>query len=688
MGGQFLSVGMGWVMKGISMKKVYAIVIFILCCCMWSGCGKEEEAGYYDIQAEAETFYDVAGSLEDASGVSGNCVSVQFYKGEPVQLWALWEQGRVDIYLYRMDGSRELLLEDTAEDYFFGRMYLDQEGNFYHWQMKEYLMKVDASGKRLYSKKLEDAGIHQINSFCQLPDGRVYMAYEGENAEIVLGELDPATGEAERVSTVAMSQGYGNTYMGAGEGCLLSLDSRGVWEINMETGGKTQIFSLAGTTYVFAGDGVMYLVWDFRVAEDGTVELLWADRQGGESILESLQKKDVSAGKTRVSMRGVEFAGTDGDWFKKQVVRFNQTNDTWFIVLEEAGDADWEDYITQTGVEVGAGSGPDIFYGDILGDYVNGVVLKEGLADLKPYMEEKGIKEEDYFPFTFGCWRNEGKVYSVTVQADFLGAGGGLADVDVIKEAGEPDIQTLVDSLLSWPENAVYMKQTDARGVLGELLGGTDDLWGMVDWEAGTCDFGTALFEKILKVSKQYGYDPRNNYPSLVQGENYGLYTYLDSTRRESEGKVTVGTLFDDGCHGRVKTNYTLAVNANSGRKEGAWEFICFLLGEEVQAAEYTDGTYPVNRQAFDAMMEIELGKEPVIRNGNIVIRRKYELTEDRVKELKEIMEEARFFPSRTAAILDIIYDEAEDYFDGTKGAGEVAAIVNNRVGLYLEEHR
>ena len=53
-----------------------------------------------------------------------------------------------------------------------------------------------------------------------------------------------------------------------------------------------------------------------------------------------------------------------------------------------------------------------------------------------------------------------------------------------------------------------------------------------------------------------------------------------------------------------------------------------------------------------------------------------------------ETLEDARPYPLRTAPILDIISEEAADYFNGSKSAAEVARLVANRVQTYLDEGR
>ncbi len=65
-----------------------------------------------------------------------------------------------------------------------------------------------------------------------------------------------------------------------------------------------------------------------------------------------------------------------------------------------------------------------------------------------------------------------------------------------------------------------------------------------------------------------------------------------------------------------------------------------------------------------------------------------YDTSEEKQAEFRKGIEEARPLPIRTASILNIILEEAEDYFNGYKSADEISQIINRRVQLYLDESR
>jgi len=338
---------------------------------------------------------------------------------------------------------------------------------------------------------------------------------------------------------------------------------------------------------------------------------------------------------------------------------------------------------------VGAGRGPDILCGDnLLHDLISGMLEKGVLEALNPYMEASGIREEDYFPLTFSSWRQGENIYGVTPKVDVFYEE---AETKVLGIHEMPDIEALSNALLAWEGNGVYSRGFDSGQVLHSFLRGSESLWGMVDWENGSCDFNTPLFAKLLEAARRYGDDGRKDQESAITVSidlDY-FFEFHGSAEQEAAERVSSGILFDDGCHGASIPLYTMAVNANSANKEGAWEFISFLLGEEVQDRQkwYLP---PVHRESFDKWLEWEICdlSEERFENGHIYHPAYYgeDTSEEKRKEYKEAIENARPLPIRTAPILNIILEETSDYFNGSKTAEEVSTIINNRVQLYLSE--
>lgn len=742
--------------KGLR-EKCYFLLIWIWCILLLAGCGKQEADGgssaqgtptdlkpvagdsalgasdadspdtasgqtiYYDIYAETQTVFDWEESGEGSpfSDKDMYLRGMQFYQSEPVQLWEkvccndAGNYTHSEVYLYRNDGSSELLWQTTL--HFIYKVYLDAEGNGYCWgndheeegaagKARATLVKYLPDGEILFTREWTDGS--ELTDICSLPDGRVYLILEDARARHLL-ELDPDTGQTEEVKQVRLLS-TGGQMLGAGDGTLLLYTSGGILhekeiaKLNMADGKENSVFSFEGSSYnpQYTHDTFEMDLWDFRMLEDGSAELLYAKWDGGSAICDRLQIKGVE--KIPIVIRGG--ISVDG-WVAGQAALFNAQSDTYHVVIESCKLDELADYARLTSIQIATGAGPDILGGDLLEDYLVGMLEKGALEDLSPYIAGSGIRKEDYFPFAFNFWGEDGRTYGICPR--FPGGEGTEIAAEVLG-GREPDIRTLVEALISRQEEAVYMRNYGPQRLLEEFLGGTETLWGCVDWEQGTCDFDGELFRNILELAKRYGDSGKGGrFPSLAQDIDMGysdIFRFHDSAQQEERGMVTLGVFFDDGCHMALFPFSALAINANSAHKEGAWEFICFLLGEEAQNLYAEGGNIPAFQSAFDLLMEAQkervaggekvvytivmMGENGAVGESRTEVYDEKDITEEKIEAYRKTLEEARAYPVRTLPILDIIYEEAADYFNGSKSLDEVCGIMENRVRLYLSESR
>lgn len=433
---------------------------------------------------------------------------------------------------------------------------------------------------------------------------------------------------------------------------------------------------------------------------DGSYLMLYmdsSDRPLPGAILDRLTVSEVE--KTPIVLRG-QFYGDS--WISAQAARFNRQRDEYHVIVEDCGMGnDQEDFARLTSVQIAAGKGPDIIGGALMEDYLLGMLENGALEELSPYLERSGIREEDYLPCAFGIWREGDRIYGITPLS--WGLDGYMMDASLLDREEEPGIQELVDALLSLGRtDAVFLSGSDSQDLLNYFLGGSETLWGMVDWEEGTCDFSGELFADILEAAALYGDSPRKaDMVSIAerrfQGSPLNLFAFQGSKEMEKAGKVACGSQFDDGCHLRLYSDHTMAINRNSANKEGAWEFLLFLFSEEVQL--YQDAYFPVRKDCLDTWLKAQLDKVETTKsvwekNGNgesILVVYPYTdeyNTEEKAEEFRRELEEARPFPIRTRVILEFIHEEEADYFSGSKSAEAVSEVIERRVQIYLDENR
>lgn len=707
-----------------SYRRLFKSLIILLgCMLLFTACGPKEEAVQpsasvheglsflfdgggenLDVAVENNAFYDVASDLkgpyDESTSDDGKFLGMQFYQGESVQLWAsapYSESGGyyVSVYMYRQDGTRETCLERVERTTGQKIVFRDSEGYCYSISksMKgdsvvDSIVKLDSSGKSLYMARLDgDRGA--VEMICELADGRLAVLVSKGSGRVDEGiVLLDASG---KLSALELSEQFPGKlcYLGTSEEGLLLIKGEELYRVGIPDGKLEQVFSFAQTSYAMGASSRP--PGAFRVCQDGKLELLRADRQGSGTC-EILSLAETDGSRQKVFLRGY---AENARWLKEQVMKFNSTNNRYQVVLE--GPEQWNDidYITRTGVELAAGKGPDILMESMI-ESPESLIEKGGLLDLAPLMEQAGIREEDYFPIAFDTWRKGNSIYSIMLSSDCEEKIMSSAVLgDNAPEQGYPDIETVVDALLAYPENAVYDGYSSAGDILCELMEGSETLWGMVDWENGTCDFGGELFGKLLEVAKRYQYDARNNYPAICSDRNFGtiydFYTSPTEAETRAEGNVPVGTFYDDGSHltGIGNLFDSLSINANAVNKEGAWEFLRFLLSEEMQVSMPESAIYvPVKKSAYWAVVEEEILNGPMKNynyKGEIV---KDPLSREKAEEIEALLGNVRALPCKTETILEIVLEEAQEYFNGVKEIPQVADAVENRVGLYLKERK
>lgn len=681
-------------------KKMTAsvpVIIFlgILICLM--GCGKREEAAEYNsIITETEQLPDMREGVNISDMLEYVYLGSQFYQGDRVQLWGERKTEGGSVYLHRENGDRELLIENV-HGYFMGngKWWLDGEGRCYILRSWE-LIRPDGNGGLKPDAEFKNyEGVvfrHEMDQnkllmdICQLEDGRIIVLID-DNFSRVLAEVDPDSGRMKELQSIYDTDFWGVLIAPKGEEVAL-LGYGGVKDWNLESGKTNSLISFTGTSYILKDDeSGKREKEDFRMLEDGRAELLWSD--GSVEFLSQEQIEDE-----RESV--VICAGIADPWLKEQIVKFNQENKEYYIVIEENTGDDLQSFLERTDMELAAGGGADVICSSVVND-IYSLLEKGAFEELTPWMEDAGIREEDYFPAAFSGWKKDGKIYGIGCRADIRSL---WMNPEIVGEEGVSGVEELVNCMLAYEGDAIFQKHVSSVGVMRQLLMNSESLCGMVNFENGTCDFSGELFGKLLEAAKRYGYDKRKEADTVVAGgfDYCNFYSFFDRSYLTQMGRVLTGYLFDDGGYACMDSYNMLAINANSTKKEGAWDFIRFMLGEEVQmdfdveTAKYSYDYFPTSRKAFEELCgrcaeTIPEGIMPVRVYGTeeieIIITG---LTEERKAELSAALENARTKPLKTEAVIQIITEEARAYFTDDKTIDEVRTLVQNRVQLYLNE--
>ena len=382
--------------------------------------------------------------------------------------------------------------------------------------------------------------------------------------------------------------------------------------------------------------------------------------------------------KTVITLATVSDAnGNEVEILEEIVVQFNKENEKYCVELrtcrlgEELGTM--RDRLS---VEVGAGGGPDIMTSDVFP--VTQEIMDSGiLVNLTPYLEMSGVTPEKFFP-AYAAAVSEDRIYGIKPT---FSVSGYSVDAEILGDREPPeDVEALADLLLEYSGHGSFLGNTmGGRYILAYFLEGSEDLWGMIDWEEKTCDFTRPLFSKLLEVSKRLREDGKKGYGPVVHRYLLGIQRPPSySLSLFCPGSVPIGFFFDDGSHYQYNEGKILMINANTEHLEGAYAFVSYVMskgGQDFYAEPMQKELWNTTWQYLSEMSEY---------NPRISAP----LNEETRQETMEAYEDARYVPRRAEAILKIVYEEADGYLEGNRSIEEVINLLQNRVQLYLDEQR
>ena len=656
------------------MKKRKWFCLFLSAILLLTGCGSkgnenagknsesgilEEERYDFEITEETPVF-----SLQSGETILG----AQYLDGE--RIWFL-KNGAGQLLCYHEDKrERELLLEHVPAVFTGRELYMDGE-NFYAYNLDR-LTVLDTEGNEVNTLYPEG----RIISLCASREGSIVLAMESGSGA-VLKTLDVEGGALSGACTIS------SYCVGIGTGTereILVIDWTGAYDIDMESGEKSWHMKWNGTSYNPRGDRFWIAA---GVGRDGSLEQIEKSVDGIYYVV-GLKKIDPEEmGKTPLVFRVL-----NADVGLKQLVaQFNRENKEYHVFLEDSGEEYSWDFQARNDMEIATGQGPDLIAEDAVSD-MQVLAEKGALENLEPYLAQAGINREDYHQETFQSQGMADGIYSagyamrvrsMYIRESFLDGNG------------QTDIEVLLNNMENYDRQAVFNKMINYTPVylLDYFFGMSDNFYGMVDWEGKTCDFSGELWEQILRVCGQYGLTERNMGWEEIAGFGY-IYRFSDLAWYERElgpqGMALAGYPSEEGMVNGLWLD-SVAINADSGHKEGAWQFIRFLLEEENQKLLTQGSSMPVHVGALEGSVEeylYDYYNNTMTSDGGYIIRP--ELPEGIEEKFWECLANAKPESYRTEQVLAIIEEEAELYFTGDKSIEEISAVIENRVKLYLAE--
>lgn len=207
----------------------------------------------------------------------------------------------------------------------------------------------------------------------------------------------------------------------------------------------------------------------------------------------------------------------------------------------------------------------------------------------------------------------------------------------------------------------------------------------------GREDAGAMMHKAGEQPTERFFYKPKNVF-SLI-----GQFTRGSGLRINimTSGGV-VGIEDDDeiagiaaGADGSVPFTYDQAygINANSENKQTAWAFLKFLLSEKMQLnTNLMPTALPLLNSARAQRAEQVLSGALMGRQGQPLDKAQQEALGKYSEAVERLSDQINAYVFEDTVVNDMIAAEVAYFFEGTKTAGQVASVLQNKVELYLNE--
>lgn len=566
--------------------------------------------------------------------------------------------------------------------------------------------KFDFEGNFLGFLGGSDSTEFEGANLISLEDNRIaVLTYEETGAMVSFLDTKKEV-PGEKFKLPGVSYEY-SIYAGMGYDLYLT-NTYGLYGYNIGDEDKTQLMN-----YVDSDLGI-YNIYSVTPISEKELFAAYEDSQSWQTRIGKFTKvepEDV----VEKTVLTLACAGLDFD-LRNQVVAFNKSNQRYRIKIQDysslyGSETDYTAGMTRLNNDIVAGKIPDIIVVNT-NMPVESYIGKGLLEDIKPFIEkDEELDINNYMPNIMEAFSVNGKLYRLTPTYMISTVVAKTSDVG--EERGWT-VKEIKDLLATKPEGTKLLEYVTRDNMLTDCItiaGGQ-----FIDWENGVCDFNTESFVELLEFIKEF--------PEVVDGTAYtdSYWENYDSMWREGRVLCQSTSIYDfrgyntlaKGTFGEPITmigypssnqdgsaiiaNLQLAMSAKSAHKEGAWEFLRYFITDEYQ--EKNTSGFPLSIKRLDAMMEEAMKVYTYTdEEGNVIEQPETyyvggieipidPITKEEAEKLKAELYSFTQVYNYNEDLLNIIKEEAAPFFEGQKGAKEVADIIQNRVQIYVQENR
>lgn len=598
-------------------------------------------------------------------------------------------------------------LEEANGYFYIGDMIL-KKGNGIYINSYGTFFKFDLEGNYVETlAKGQDQELLDRSSFVCLEDGRTVAVFSDEEnrMNVALADLDAGV-LVERYQIPGLSYDF-SFYPGVGYDLYMA-DNYAVYGYNLGEADKVCLMNYIDSDFDF------YNVYQVIGINEKEFFAMHEDLETGDSVLAKFTKVPPEEVKEK---QVIQLAMGFTNWtVRRNVIQFNKESEDYRISIQDyysmysTGD-DYMEGINRLNTDIATGKVPDII---LLEDAmpVDSYISKGLLEDIKPYIEkDEELDINNFMPNVVEAFSVNGKLYTVVPSYTIQTV---LAKASEVGEERGWMVQEALELLASKPAGTLLFEMNSRDMILRNCLTMSGNQF--IDWESGACNFDSDSFIQTLELISLFpektddiAYEDEywENWDSMwregkIIASVNGLGDFRSYNREE---KGTFGekiTMIGFPCANEDGTviwpDMQLAMSAKSKNKEGVWAFLRTFLTDKYQEENINYG-FPLSIKRLD-----ELGEEATKRPYYFEEGKKVEyddsyyvggqeiiippMTREEMEAFKEQLYSLTQVYKMDEALLNIIEEEAAPYFAGQKQAKDVAAIIQSRAQLYVNENR
>lgn len=641
-----------------------------------------------------------------------------------------------------VDLSKVITQEDNDNNRYFNSYIVDAQGNIYI-NLSTCIRVCDKSGNVLFTTPESNGDNEWINGLIFTNNGvpAVYKySYSDTGSSAKLVEIDlNAKGYGKEYE---LGSSINTIYSGSGDYLCYSSSDTGIMGVRADNLQTESVLNLLNLGIDNSNINSM------AVNDDGSFVTVGYDYSGmtARSTLSLITPIDSSEVKEKkVLTLGCFYI----DWnIRSQIAEFNKTNEDYTIYATSYSESnDTSDYtaaLTKFNNEILAGNVPDILLISSGMPY-NSYASKGLFADLYEFMDKDDVYNRDAFmPNVLKAMEKDGKLYEITPSFTVQTYA---AKKSLVGDATSLTMDQANQILATMPEGATLTNDSQTM-TASNFLSTAITFSNFVDYTNATCNFDSPEFKAILETAKKYPaeidydalYNDNPNYwmeqetacrenRALLYSVYFNDFSIYTNTRDAYFGEDISfvgfpGSGASNATGSVISTGSEIAVSSKSKYKDGAWEFIKLVLDNAV--GEQDSGNYgvaitsdaSVAEAADEAVKRITsqyyglpvvksqlqaLGQQATIPQtytdtdgtvqqvdntyyvGNTEVKVNL-ITQDEVNMLIDYFSTVDTIARYDESLTDIINEEANAYFKGTKSVDEAASLIQSRASIYLSE--